>query len=50
VECFEGNIFKEKNEESVSSQIICLNLKEFEHVIMRDHLWNLPDKISGCKI
>jgi hypothetical protein len=26
--------------------IIYLNLKEFEHVIVRDHLWDLFDQIK----
>jgi hypothetical protein len=29
-----------------SSTIICPNLREFEQVIVRDHLWNLPDQIK----
>jgi hypothetical protein len=32
---------------SGSSQIICLNLKEFEQVIVREHLWDLANRISG---
>jgi hypothetical protein len=29
-----------------SSIIICLNLREFRQVIMRDHLWNPPDQLK----
>jgi hypothetical protein len=29
-----------------SSTIICLNLREFRQVIMRDHLWNPPDQLK----
>jgi hypothetical protein len=29
------------------SQIICLYLKKFRRVIVRDNLWNPPDWISG---
>jgi hypothetical protein len=30
-----------------SSQIIYLNLREFGQMIIRDHLWDLPNRISG---
>lgn len=30
---------------SIISQIICLNLKRFEQIIMKDYLWNLLDRI-----
>jgi hypothetical protein len=29
-----------------SSTIICLNLREFGRVIVRDHLWDSPDQIK----
>jgi len=32
---------------SKSSQIICPNLREFGQVIMRDHLWDSLNRISG---
>jgi hypothetical protein len=28
------------------SIIICPNLREFEQIIVRDHLWNSPDQIK----
>jgi hypothetical protein len=31
---------------SGSTQIICLNLREFGQVIVRDHLWDTPDQIK----
>jgi hypothetical protein len=30
----------------LSSIIICLNLREFKKVIVRDHLYNLSDQIK----
>jgi hypothetical protein len=33
--------------ESGSSTIICPNLREFGHVIVRDYLWDSLDRISG---
>jgi hypothetical protein len=29
-----------------SSQIICPNLREFEQMIVRNYLWDLPDQIK----
>jgi hypothetical protein len=42
-----GSILLQKSFESRSSQIICLNLTEFEQVIVQDYLWNSLDRING---
>jgi len=30
--------------------MICPNLEEVRHVIVRDHVWNPPNQISGWTI
>jgi hypothetical protein len=40
-------LLAEKGRELWLFIIICPNLREFEYVIIREHLWDLPDQIKN---